>query len=228
VPIHRQRSGPVRNSMRATGLFVDSSDNIYVADYYNFAIREIVIGGSITTVAGTLPTVINPFTNCSTYLTTGCGNGGPATSALLNNPNGVLLDASGDIFIADSEDFVVREVVSGNIQAFAGNGFEAYSGDGGLPTNAELDDPGAVFVDNSGNIFIADTDNSVIREVVAATGNIQTVAGDGVVGYSGDMALLPKRNSTLPRAFSSMLKGTSLLPTAAITSFAKYWLHLAT
>ena len=182
-----------------TGLFVDSSDNIYVADYYNFAIREIVIGGSITTVAGTLPTVINPFTNCSTYLTTGCGNGGPATSALLNNPNGVLLDASGDIFIADSEDFVVREVVSGNIQAFAGNGFEAYSGDGGLPTNAELDDPGAVFVDNSGNIFIADTDNSVIREVVAATGNIQTVAGDGVVGYSGDMGLATQAELDSPQ-----------------------------
>lgn len=164
------------------GVFVDGSENIFVADYANFAIREVATSGNISTVAGTLGT------DCQTYATTDCGNGGLATSAQLNYPSGVSLDNSGDIFITDTEDFVVREVTvsNGNIQAFAGNGTQAYSGDGGLPTNAELNDPGAVFVDGSGNIFVADTSNSVIREVLASTGDIETVAGNGVAGYSGD------------------------------------------
>jgi len=160
------------------GVFVDASENIFVADYGNFAIREVVPAGTISTVAGTLGT------DCQAYATSGCGNGAAATSAQLNYPSGVTL-SSGNIFIADTEDFVVREVTGGNIQAFAGNATEAYSGDGGLATNAELNDPGAVFVDGSGNVFIADTSNSVIREVVASTGDIQTVAGNGVAGSSG-------------------------------------------
>jgi hypothetical protein len=162
-----------------TGVSVDGSENIFVADYANFAIREVASGGTISTVAGTLGA------DCQTYATTKCGDGAAATSAQLNYPSGVTLN-SGNIFIADTEDFVVREVTGGNIQAFAGNATEAYSGDGGLPTNAELNDPGAVFVDGPGNIFIADTSNSVIREVLASTGDIQTVAGNGVAGYSGD------------------------------------------
>ncbi len=164
------------------GVFADGSDNIFVADYGNFAIREVASGGTISTVAGTLGA------DCQTYATTGCGNGALATSAQLNYPSGVAVDTSGDIFVADTEDFVVREVAAsnGDIQAFAGNGTLAYSGDGGSPTDAELNDPGAVFVDGSGNMFVADTSNSVIREVLATTGNIQTVAGNGVAGYSGD------------------------------------------
>ncbi|MFZ3265841.1 MAG: hypothetical protein WA172_17675 [Terriglobales bacterium] len=197
------------------GVFVDSSDNIFVADYYNFAIREISSGGSISTVAGTLPTASTPLTDCSTYLATGCGNGGPATSAMLNNPSGVLLDSSGDIFIADTDDFVVREVTASNsnIQAFAGNGFQAFSGDGGSPTNAELNGPGGVFVDASGNVYIADTDNSVIRFInngsslytvpgtttVIQPGDIGTVAGNGVPGYSGDTHLATSAQLNFPQ-----------------------------
>ena len=161
------------------GVSVDGSENIFVADWANFAIREVASSGNISTVAGTLGV------DCQTYATTGCGNGGPATSAELNYPSGVTLN-SGNIFIADTEDFEVREVTGGNIQAFAGNATAAYSGDGGSPTNAELNNPGSVFVDNSGNVFIADTSNSVIREIVASTGDITTVAGNGMAGYSGD------------------------------------------
>jgi sugar lactone lactonase YvrE len=164
------------------GVFVDGSENIFVADYGNLAIREVASSGNISTVAGTLGT------DCQTYATTGCGNGGLATSAELNYPSGVTVDTSGNIFVADTEDFVVREVTvsNGNIQAFAGNSTQAYSGDGGSATNAQLNDPGAVFADGSGNMFVADTSNSVIREVLANTGDIQTVAGNGVPGYSGD------------------------------------------
>ena len=161
------------------GVFVDGSEDIFVADYANFAIRKVVPAGTISTVAGTLGA------DCETYATTGCGDGAAATSAQLNYPSGVTLN-SGNIFIADTEDFVVREVTGGNIQRFAGNAFQAYSGDGGLPTKAELNNPGTVFVDLSGNVFIADTSNSVIREIVASTGDITTVAGNGTAGYSGD------------------------------------------
>jgi hypothetical protein len=161
------------------GVFVDGSEDIFVADYANFAIREVVPAGTISTVAGTLGT------DCETYATTGCGDGAAATSAQLNYPSGVTVN-SGNIFIADTEDFVVREVTGGNIQRYAGNATQAYSGDGGSPTSAELNNPGAVFVDLSGNVFIADTSNSVIREILASTGDITTVAGNGVAGYSGD------------------------------------------
>jgi trimeric autotransporter adhesin len=174
------------------GVFVDSSENIFVADYANFAIREVASAGTISTVAGTLGA------DCQTYATTKCGDGAAATSAQLNYPSGVTLN-SGNIFIADTNDFEVREVTGGNIQAFAGNATQAYSGDGGLPTNAELNNPGTVFVDASGNVFIADTNNSVIREIVASTGDIATVAGNGVAGYSGDTGLATSAELNFPQ-----------------------------
>ena len=174
------------------GVFVDSSENIFVADYANFAIREVASAGTISTVAGTLGA------DCQTYATTKCGDGAAATSAQLNYPSGVALN-SGNLFIADTQDFEVREVTGGNIQAFAGNATQAYSGDGGTPTNAELNDPGAVFVDASGNVFIADTSNSVIREIVASTGDIATVAGNGVAGYSGDTGLATSAELNSPQ-----------------------------
>ena len=148
-------------------IFVDGSGDIYIADTANYAIREVV-SGTINTVAGTLGT---PGYS---------GNGGPATSALLLYPGGVTVDGAGDIFIADTDNHVVRGVTGGNIEAFAGNNTLAYSGDGGPATSAALNAPQGVFIDGSGDIFIADSANSVIREVVASSGDIQTVAGNGV------------------------------------------------
>ena len=148
---------------------VDGSGNLYIADTANYAIREVVISsGTITTIAGTL----------GKYGYS--GNGGPATSALLLYPGGVALDGLGDIFVADTDNFVIREVTGGNIEAFAGNNTLAYSGDGGPAISAALNAPEGVFVDGSGNVYIADSANSVIREVVASSGDIQTVAGNGV------------------------------------------------
>ena len=176
------------------GVFVDPSENIFIADTDNFAIREVGTAGTISTPAGTLGTACSGYTNNNTS----CGNGGLATGAQLNYPSGMAVDGSEDIFIADTEDFAVREVVAatGDIQAFAGNTFLAYSGDGGVPTNAALNTPGQVFVDSSGDVFIADSENSVIRCVAAATGDcgvsgsqagyIYTVAGNGTAGYAGD------------------------------------------
>ncbi len=116
------------------------------------------------------------------------GDNGPATAAELNSPGGVAVNSAGDLFIADQDNNVVREVVkaTGQIITIAGNGIAGYSGDGGPATSAELNDPRDVAVDSEGDVFIADLGNNVIREVVAATGEIITVAGDGIAGYSGD------------------------------------------
>lgn len=151
-----------------TGVFVDASGDIFIADTQNFIIREVVTG-TINTVAGT------PKTEGYS------GDGGLATSAELNYPSTMAVDGSGDIFIADTDNYVIREAtVGGNINPYAGNNTLAYSGDGGPATSAALNFPGETFVDSQGDIFIADSDSSVIREVVAASGNIQTVAGNGV------------------------------------------------
>src|SRR4029077_17054780 len=109
------------------------------------------------------------------------GDGGPATSASLNSPTGVFVDPSGNIFISDTFNFRVREVVasSGNINTVAGNGTSGFSGDGAPATAAQLGAPTGIFVDNTGNLFISDPGSLRVREVSAATGNIQTVVGNG-------------------------------------------------
>jgi sugar lactone lactonase YvrE len=158
------------------GVAVDGSGNIFIADYVNNRIREVVAKtGMIQTVAG------NGKQGYS-------GDGSKATQAELSGPSAVAVDGSGDIFITDSENNVIREVTAatGIIQTVAGNGKGGHSGDGGKATQAELNGPSAACVDDSGNIFIADSVNERVREVVAATGIIQTVAGNGTFGYSGD------------------------------------------
>ncbi len=116
------------------------------------------------------------------------GDGGPATGAELNSPTWAALDSAGNIYIADTGKNVVREVsaLTGLIQIVAGNGTAGFAGDGNFATQGEVSAPAGVFVDRFGNIFIADTANNLVREVVAATGFIQTVAGNGSPGNSGD------------------------------------------
>src|SRR5208282_2834094 len=157
------------------GVSVDGSGNIFIADTFNFEIREVVAStGDIQDFAGIGGTAGST------------GDGGPATSAELNDPNGLFVDTSDNVYIADTENFVIREVSGGTIQTVVGNHTIAFSGDGGAATSAALFAAGGVFVDASDNVFIADTGNCVIREVIAATGNVQTVAGNGSCGYSGD------------------------------------------
>src|SRR5262249_40244329 len=146
--------------------------NLYIADSGNNVIRE-VSGGVISTVAG------NGTAGYS-------GDGLAATAAQLSSPFGVAVDASGQhLYIADSGNNVIREVVAGIISTFAGGGNPASGiGDGGPPTDAILSNPFTVAVDANGNLYIADTGDNVIREV--AGGTISTVAGDGFVTYSGD------------------------------------------
>ena len=159
------------------GVFVDSANDIFIADSGNQVIREVV-GTTISTIAGT-PTVAG-FS----------GNGGLATAAVLHNPLSVSLDSSGNIYIADHDNNEIREIVksTGNIQNFAGSptGAAGATGDGGAATSALLHGPSAVFVDATNNVFIADTSNSEIREVTSINGKIQRIAGIGIPGFSGD------------------------------------------
>ena len=119
------------------------------------------------------------------------GDGGAATNASLSNPNGVAVDYSGNLYIADTENQVVRKVdTNGIITTVAGIGsFLGYSGDGGMATNAELSYPNAVAVDGVGNLYIADSGNGIIRKV-NPSGIITTVAGNYKYlrsgTYSGD------------------------------------------
>src|SRR5207302_204857 len=168
-----------RAASRATlhspaGVFVDSFGNLFIADTGNSRIRKVVAAtGNIQTVAG------NGTFGFS-------GDGGPATSATLNSPTGVFVDRFGNLFIADTGNSRIRKVVAatGNIQTVAGNGTFGFSGDGGPAISAALFYPDGVFLDSSGNLFTPDTSNLRIRKVVAATGNIQTVAGNGTFGFS--------------------------------------------
>ena len=157
------------------GVAVDANGNIYIADYSNQRIRKVTSTGIISTVAG------NGTQGYS-------GDGGAATSAELNNPEGVALDSSGNIYIADRWNNRIRLVTisTGKITTAAGSGPWGYTGDGGPATSAKLTYPDGVAVDAYGNIYIADSGNSAIRKVFAFDGTITTIAGNGTSGYSGD------------------------------------------
>jgi hypothetical protein len=158
---------------RPNGVFVDSSNNIYIADTFNSCVRKINSAGIITTIAG------NGTPGYS-------GDGGKATSALMRTPFAIDMDAAGNLYIADTFNDAIRKVTpAGIMTTVAGNGTPGYSGDGGKATSALLNNPYSVTVDKAGNIYIADLGNSVIRMINPA-GIISTVAGNGTPGYSGD------------------------------------------
>ena len=114
------------------------------------------------------------------------GDGGPATSAIINNPIQVITDASGNVYFADNNSNVIRKIsTSGIITTVVGTGVAGYSGDGGPATAAELSDPWGLAIDAAGNLYIGDTRNAVVRKVNTA-GIISTIAGTGMAGYGGD------------------------------------------
>jgi sugar lactone lactonase YvrE len=151
---------------------VDLNGNIYIADKHNNRIRE-VSGGVIATIAGT---GVAGFS----------GDGGAATSAMLAGPSAIAIDSKGNIYIADSDNHRIREIIGTTISTVAGDGEQLYSGDGGLATAAGLDSPDGVAVDATFNIYIGDTHNQRVRLVTIATGIITTLAGTGVKGFTAD------------------------------------------
>jgi trimeric autotransporter adhesin len=155
---------------------VDAAGNLYIADRNNHRIRKVTVSdGVIKTVAG------NGAAGFS-------GDGGVATSAALNYPAGMALDAAGNLYIADSGNERIRKVIGANgvITTVAGNGATGFSGDGGAAVKAALNYPSQVAVDAAGTLYIVDQNNHRIRKVSAPSGAITTVAGNGAFGYSGD------------------------------------------
>ncbi len=163
-----------------TGTSLDNPQGVAAAngviDVSNTADNVVasIVGTATTTIAGS-------------YEATGeSGDGGPATAATLDQPTALARDKAGDLFIADTEDNVVREITpDGVIHLIAGNGTEGDHGQGGPAVRAELDSPQGVAVNAQGDVFIADTYNDVVREVTPR-GFISTYAGNGNPGYRGD------------------------------------------
>jgi trimeric autotransporter adhesin len=158
-----------------TSVAVDASGNMFLGQWAMHQVIKIDSAGHLAVVAGTGAGGFG-------------GDGGPATSASLNFPEGVAVDAQGNLFIADTFNSRIRRVdaATGIITTVAGNGQSGYSGDGGPATSASLAAPTGLALDAQGNMFIADNLNNRIRRVDVATGTITTVAGNGQPGYSGD------------------------------------------
>jgi uncharacterized repeat protein (TIGR01451 family) len=156
------------------GLAIDGAGDIYFADSGNQIVRRIDVNGNITTVAG-----IPQNQGFS-------GDGGLATSAKLFLPEGIALDAAGNLYIADTGNGVIREVnaSTGQISTVAGvPGSPGYNGDG-TATASELNSPWTVTVGPDNSLYIADTYNNRIRRV--SGGVISTIAGTGAQGSDGD------------------------------------------
>ncbi len=152
---------------------LDAASNLYIADESNHRIRKVNTAGIITTVAG------NGTAGFS-------GDGGQATAAEINAPEGVAFDIAGNFYIGDYHNYRVRMVnTSGIINTVAGNGTMGYSGDGGAATAAELNYPCGLTIDAENNIYIADLANNRVRKI-NTLGIINTIAGNGTQGYSGD------------------------------------------
>jgi uncharacterized protein (TIGR03437 family) len=155
-----------------TGVAIDSSGALYFADTQNGRIRRIGADGIITTVAGNGKSGYD-------------GDNNSAINAMLNSPEGVAVDASGNLYIADTLNDRIRKVdASGKITTVAGNG-PGYSGDNGPASRAQLARPKEMFFDKTGNLYIADSANLVIRKI-DTNGIISTIAGSAAAGFSGD------------------------------------------
>jgi trimeric autotransporter adhesin len=162
-----------------TSVALDVFGNLYFSDFNNNLVRKVNLNsGILTTVAGNLS--LGQGWNGDNIL---------ATNAQLSSPRAIFVDRSGNVFISDTKNNIIRKVnpSTGIITTVAGNfalGI-GYSGDGGPATSARLGNPRGFAVDTFGNIFFSDSANNVIRKVNATTGIITTIIGTSVYGYNG-------------------------------------------
>ncbi|WP_247235524.1 NHL repeat-containing protein [Telluribacter sp. SYSU D00476] len=172
------------------GLAFDAKGNLYIAEYWSHCVRKVSPDGTISTVAGT---GIEGFS----------GDGSRATHAQLKNPTDVTVDAAGTIYISDRGNQRIRKVsADGIISTLAGNGTAGFSGDQGSAISASLKEPTGVAVDDKGNVYITEIGNNRIRRVSAGDGTINTVAGNGKAGLSGDYGPAPLASLNRPTSIA--------------------------
>ena len=148
---------------------MDSAGNLYVADSLNHTIRKITTAGTVTTIAGTAGS--SGFTNAT------------GSAAQFHGPQGLALDGSGDLFVADTNNNAIRKIIvaSGVVTTVAGQTGVAGSTDG-ANSQATFHYPSGVAVDSTGNLYVVDTDNDTLREITS-DGAVSTLAG--LAGSSG-------------------------------------------
>ena len=180
-------------------VWIDSKGNLYIADQFNNRIR-LVTGTTITTVAGNGTPGFSGDTGSSSVAT--------AVNAEISGPDAVILDSKGNLYIADTQNNVVRLVTSGGaISSYAGENslLAGFSGDGGQANVAQLYGPAGLAMDSSGNLYISDYRNNRIRKVTSA-GVITTV-----VNSSGNVGFLTSNNTPDGPALSAHLTGPRAL-----------------
>ncbi|MBZ5594857.1 MAG: hypothetical protein LAP39_21640 [Acidobacteriia bacterium] len=156
---------------RVEGVAVDQHGNVFIACSDYSVVLRLDTQGMLTRVSGTGANAFN-------------GDGQPAISAQLNRPDGIAVDANGDLYIADQNNGRVRKISNGRITTVAGTGGGGFGGDGGPATSAQLHNPGSIALDAGGNIYVEDYFNQRIRKI--SNGVITTLAGNGTPGFSGD------------------------------------------
>lgn len=192
LTLHLGDGGPATGAQLTMPSFVavDRGGNLLISDFADQRVRLVSSSGVITTVAG----VGGPL------VTGAVRDGQPAISAHLGRVGGVVADAKGDIFIADTDNICVWKVTpDGLIARVAGNGYQVYSGDSGPALQAGFVTPWGLALDSAGNLYIADENDQRIRKV-STNGIISTVAGNGIRGFSGDGGPATKASLGAPQS----------------------------
>lgn len=162
----------------ANSFCFDKNQNLIYSGDNQYAVREI------NNLNNTIEPLVGKGIGSS-------GDNGTALNATLNNPNGVCVDDSGNLYIAERYGHRIRKVNAFTriISTIAGNGLQGFSGDSSSATLAKLNSPNAICVAKNGDVYISDCNNHRIRKINIVTGTISTVAGTGTAGFGGDDSL---------------------------------------
>lgn len=168
----------------ASNIAVDSKNNLYIADFKNYAIRKV------DKQTGIIDTVVGKIGERN-FMESSNGDGGAATAVGISNPGAIAFDSQDNLYFWDGSNNVLRKVdTQGILSTIAGSwGHGGYSGDGGLASEAQLRNISSIAFDSSDNIYIASSNDNVVRKIDMQSNIITTVAGTGTSGVSGDNGL---------------------------------------